>query len=200
MNPAILELIQTEIDGQNTPSESSRLADLCRQDPAIQRELDAARAIGRALDTLSDARLPDGFTARVMDALPDEPAWARHRAPSRAPSRAPIRSSVGIFSRPWVNLAYGVVVGVFVTFAAMSTLDSESSLTGVSGSMGAAGGDPVISETVTLSPDATIGVQAVIEGEVLTVRINGILPDGTLPSIVFEQADGSIVTVPIHLP
>jgi anti-sigma factor RsiW len=197
MNPEILELIQTEIDGQNSPSESSRLAQLCMANPAIQRELDAARAIGRALDTLSDARLPDGFTARVMDALPDEPAWARHRAPSRQP----VRSSVGIFSRPWLNLAYGMVVGVFVTFAAMSTLDSgQDPVIGIEGTMAAAGADAVVKEHIDLGPGVSVSVSTLVEEEAVSVRIEGAIPPGIAPSIVFEQPSGESVIVPIIQP
>lgn len=197
MNPEILELIQTEIDGQNSPSESSRLAQLCMANPAIQRELDAARAIGRALDTLSDARLPDGFTSRVMDALPDEPAWAQNRAPSRQP----VRSTAGIFSRPWLNLAYGMVVGVFVTFAAMSTLESgPDPVIGIEGTMAAAGADAIVKEHIDLGPGVSVSVSTLVEEEAVSVRIEGVIPDGITPSIVFQQPDGESVVVPINQP
>lgn len=197
MNPEILELIQTEIDGQNSPSESSRLADLCVADPAIQRELDAARAIGRALDTLSDARLPDGFTARVMDALPDEPAWARNRAPVRQP----VRFKTGVFSRPWLNLAYGMVVGVFVTFAAMSTLEAgPDPITGIEGTMASAGADAIVKEHVDLGPGVSVSVSTLVEEKAVSVRIDGAIPSGITPSIVFEQPSGETIVVPIILP
>lgn len=197
MNPEILELIQSEIDGQNSPSESSRLAQLCMANPAIQRELEAARAVGRALNTLSDARLPDGFAARVMDALPDQPAWARNRAPVRQP----VRRKAGVFSRPWLNLAYGMVIGVFVTFAAMSTLQPGTDpVIGIEGTMAAAGPDAVVKEHIDLGPGVSVRVSTLSEDKAVSVRIEGAIPNGITPSIIFERPSGETVIVPIILP
>lgn len=194
MTNEIADMIQAEVDGQNSPETSNMLADLCRQDPAVQKELDEARAIGKALDTLSDARLPDGFAARVMDALPDEPAWARYRRPAPAPARTSIRMS----RRPWINLAYGLVVGVFVTFAAMTTLrPGTGAMDGVSGTMMDTDSDPVFEQSVAIEEDHIVDVTIWKDETGISTRIEGELPEGSIPSIVIELADGSQVTIPI---
>jgi hypothetical protein len=159
--------------------------------------MDEARAIGNALDTLSDARLPDGFAARVMSSLPDEPAWARHRRQAPAPARSSIRMS----RRPWINLAYGLVVGVFVTFAAMSTLQPDSdAIEGVGGTMMNADADPVIEQSITIEDNHIVDVTVWEDESGISTRIEGDLPEGSIPSIIIELVDGRQVTIPIHQP
>lgn len=197
MTNDILEMIQAEIDGQNSPEASNKLAERCRLDPAVQKEMDEARAIANALDTLSDARLPDGFSARVMNSLPDEPAWARHRR--QAPASA--RSSIRMSRRPWLNLAYGLVVGVFVTFAAMSTLQPDrGAIEGMGGTMMITDAHPVIERSIAIADDHIVEVSVWEDESGISTRIEGELPEGSTPSIIIELVDGRQVTIPIHKP
>lgn len=198
MTQEIIELIQAEIDGQNTPEASQRLTELCQSDESVRHEFAAAKAVGHALDHLSDARLPDGFAGRVMASLPENPSWARHRAPARP---AHSRSILRLPSRPLINLAYGLVVGVFVTVATMSVLDAEPvSIEGASGTMLADDGDVVTRETVSLGTTGEVSIETTAEEDIISVRIEGVLPEGTVPSIVFQTVDGERVSVPLIRP
>lgn len=202
MTNDIIEMIQAEVDGQNAPDVSSRLAELSRQDPEIRKELDAALAVGKALDTLSDAQVPEGFAARIMDALPDEPAWARHR--HVAPDRTAVRSArpAGIFTRrPLLNLAYGLVVGVFVTVAAMSVLRPDpASIEGASGTMMMMDDAPVFKEIIEIDGDHSVEVSIWDDEAGLTTRIDGSIPDDATTSIVIALPDGRQVTIPVSTP
>lgn len=194
MTNDILDMIQAEVDGQNSPEASIKLAELCRQDAAIRSELDAALSVGKALDTLSDARLPDGFSSRVMNALPDQPSWAVNRRP------APARSSIRLARRPWLNLAYGLVVGVFVTFAVMTSIQPETgAIEGVSGTMMTMDSDPVIEQSVTIDDVHSVDVTVWEDAMGISARIEGGLPENSLPSIVIEAADGKQIIIPIRV-
>lgn len=202
MTNDIIEMIQAEVDGQNPPEVSSRLAELSRQDPDIRKELDAALAVGKALDTLSDAQVPDGFAARIMDALPDEPAWARNRrvAPDRSAAR-PARTS-GIFSRrPLLNLAYGLVVGVFVTFAAMSALQPDpASFEGVSGTMMSSDDAPIFQDDILIDDDHEVEVTIWEDEAGLTTRIEGSIPGDAMTSLTVALPDGRQISIPVSAP
>ena len=198
MTQEIIELIQAEIDGQNTPEASQRLTELCQTDETVRQEFNSAQAVGRALDHLSDARLPDGFAGRVMASLPENPSWARHRAPAR-PARS--RSMLRLPSRPLINLAYGLVVGVFVTVATMSVLDTEPvAIEGASGTMLAEDGHDVVRDIVPLGTSDEVRIETTTGSDIISVRIEGVIPDGTIPSIVFQTADGERVSVPLIRP
>ncbi len=197
MTQDIITLIQAEVDGQNTSSDSQKLAELCRQDPAIQTELDAAMAVGRALNHLSDARLPDGFSSRVMNALPDEPAWAR----SHVQQQAPARPAIKLWARPWANLAYGLVVGAFVMFAAMSVLQPDAvPIEGVSGSMITPDINPDIEETVTLDDSHAVDVSIWNDDSGITAQLVGSMPAGSSAAIIINLPNGDSISIPINRP
>ena len=196
MTPDIHVLIQAEVDGQNTPEASRQLADLCREDTQVQQELSIANAVARALDKLSDARVPDGFAANVMEALPDSPSWSRHRAPVRAPQRASIRLN----RQPWMQLAYGMVVGVFVTFAVMTVLQPDTApIEGASGTM-IAPDSPSVTETVEIGDGNQLDITIQQEADRILAHIDGTIADGVVPSLVIDLPEGERVVIPLIQP
>lgn len=192
MTQEIIDLIQAEVDGQNSPAQTARIQALCAQDPAIREEFNAALAIGRMLDGIPDATVPYGFAANVMEQLPDNPSWKRHRAPSRA---AVQRSRSSWFSRPILQLSYGLIVGVFVTFAVMTSINpSAIPSEGLSGTM--MGIDAT--ETIDIGTDAPIQLGTTVDEDGISIRIEGQIPEEGEISIRFIAPDGSIIDHPIN--
>jgi len=193
MTQEIVDLIQAEVDGQNSPSETQRLKALCVQDASIQEEFSASMAIARMLDGIPDANVPHGFAARVMDQLPDNPSWKRHRAPARA---AVQRARPSWFSRPILQLSYGLAVGVFVTFAVMTSINpSAITSEGVSGTMMDVGS----SEIIDIGTDAPLQLGTTVDEDGISIRIDGQIPEEAGISIRFVAPDGSIIYHPITI-
>ena len=193
MTQEIVDLIQAEVDGQNSPADTQRIQALCAQDASIMEEFNAALAIGRMLDGIPDAPVPYGFAANVMEQLPDNPSWKKQRAPSRA---AVQRARPSWFSRPILQLSYGLVVGVFVTFAVMtsinpSTIPSE----GLSGTMM----DIEAAETIDIGTDTPIQLGTTVDDDGISIRIDGQIPEEGAITIRFIAPDGSIIDHPIPI-
>jgi hypothetical protein len=184
MKEDIIELIQAEVDGMNTPEAQARLEQLCAADPAVQHELDSAFSVTRVLGRIAERTPSASFYDNVMAALPANPSWLIQPA-------APRRSWTSIFalpSRPSLTLAYGLVVGAFAMFAITSVLSTDPAISDVEGLSGTMA--PI--NTQTISEDIKIGDNMVSiiskQGdEQLSVSFNGPLSVETRIRIIVED-------------
>ncbi len=175
MTQELIDLIQREVDGQNTPEDQALLRRHCEEDPSVKMELDGALKVGRVLDNIVEVSPPADFVHRVMDALPEHPSW--QRAIRKAPSRGPL---FRLTSRPVFTLAYGLVVGVFVTIFVMSGIESDIPVTDqLSGTM-ASSSEVIFSENIVLDQGAvgegdTISLSAIQIEEGVQISADGSL-------------------------
>ena len=89
MTPENQELIQNEIDGLNTSTQSEALKELLTNDAEARQAFDELSVVQSAFESLPERTPPPGLRASIMDSLPDlgygaEPARAKREA---APSQ-----------------------------------------------------------------------------------------------------------------
>lgn len=76
----LLELLDLEVDGAIGEENRKRLVEAMSKEPSLAAERRRLELLRNALEA-DRAPVDEGFTRRVMEALP-EPAWARRRAGS----------------------------------------------------------------------------------------------------------------------
>jgi hypothetical protein len=104
-----IELINGEIDGANTPEESSELRHYLETHPAAQRYYDELRDIGNAFAEMKDLDPPKGLRESILASV----ARCR-RPPERESYFARIRERLMPQARP--RYAFAFVTGVLVGF------------------------------------------------------------------------------------
>ncbi len=193
MTQEIIDLIQGAVDGVNTSQQQQALQDACESNASIQSELDSALEVGRILDSgIREIQPSPTFKARVMDSLPEQPAWSKTRAPIRR------RSSASIFklpARPIFSLAYGLVAGALVAVAVMTSISPQ--LGGISNRSGAAGTMvdtdlELFSDRITLSTGEDISIEAVEADKLIRVEVAGDV-DETFDITVILAKSGDIL-------
>lgn len=199
MNQDILDLIQGEVDGVNTPADTLRLQQICAQDSGVQAELDSAIEVVQIVQTIAHRQPPASFHSQVMNSLPANPSWmsmtAKNRAQGidRSASRTISRSWTSLFrlpAKPSLTLAYGLAVGAIGMFAIMSALVTEPTIgeiEGVAGTM-APISTKLFSEEVT-TPIGPIILDANQRSGDIDVNIRGAWTPDTQVTIKIENPD-----------
>ena len=181
-----MELVQGEVDGVNSPAEKERLLQYCKEDPAIQQELDSAISVVQVLNSISHRHPTVSFHSRVMDSLPTNPGWMPQATPRRdwaSLFRLPARRSL--------TLAYGLVAGAFVMFATMSALGTDpimGNLEGAAGTM-APISSHLFSEQIPSPDGGILSVKAIRKMGDIDVSFSGDWTPDTKISIIIEDPD-----------
>lgn len=137
LDPRVADLVQREIDGANTKTESAELHDVVKRDPLARRTLEEFRGLARGLDGLASVAPPADLRRAVM-----------HEITTR--SQPPRRSEGGILAWLWPGrgpaLRYAwiavmaVGLGLVVTYwRTLNHIDVDAG--SVSGALVPAGGD-----------------------------------------------------------
>lgn len=188
MTQDIIELVQRHVDTANSPEEETRLRELCEAEPLVREELESAMSVSRVLDLISGTEPSKSFRSNVMASLPDHPSWERTTRRQTAP----------LFSwptKPVLTLAYGLVAGVVVTVAVMTSLVSPVSNTDLPGN--ASGtlvslNQTLVSEAFDIGDDKTIDLEAKQIENNIVINLTGDLSSEMVITLSVEN-DGKIV-------
>ena len=189
MKENILELIQGEVDGVNSPAQKDSLLQYCKEDPAIQQEWDKAVEVVQVLNSISHRNPSASFHSRVMESLPTNPSWM--------PKAAPRWDWANLFrlpARPSLTLAYGLVAGAFVMFAIMSAVTATpimGDVEGVSGTMAPISTN-LFSEEISSPDGGVLSVEALQTGEDINVFFSGKWSADAKISILIETPEKTI--------
>lgn len=136
MNEEYLNLIQAEIDGLNSESDSARAQSLIAEHPELRTAFDELKAVKLAIESLSEVEPPATLRASIMNAIPER-AMEHSNAPEPASFWAGIVSLVTT-PKP-VSLAYAFSLGLIVAFVVATVLIPPSGTDAgqIAGTMGA---------------------------------------------------------------
>jgi hypothetical protein len=155
MNEEYLNLIQAEIDGLNSDSDSARMRSLIAEHPELRTAFEELKAVKLAIESLGEIEPPATLRVSIMNAIPER-AMEHSNTSEKASLWAGIVSLVT--SPKPVSLAYAFSLGLIVAFVATSVLippTTGSDIDQIAGTMGA----------VSLSGFETIASFAIQEEE-----------------------------------
>ncbi|GMQ82640.1 MAG: hypothetical protein BMS9Abin05_2096 [Rhodothermia bacterium] len=155
MNDQHLNLIQAEVDGLNSDSESARVRSLIADNSELRCSFDELNAVKLAIESLVEKEPPPTLRASIMNAIPE-----------RETERAPVaettswwESIASIVTSPKpVSLAYAFSLGLIVAFVVSTVLMPPTISTNTDQFLGSMG-------TVNLSGFETIAEFAIEEEE-----------------------------------
>lgn len=195
MNDEILDLIEKRIDGTISNSESARLNRACQHDDRVRHALDDSLFVDEMVSAIPDTEPPRQLRARIMDSLPEQPAW-RHIPAANSRERMPVwrmrRSRNG-----WSAIVFGA--GGFSLGAVLAVLAFLIATPGVdSGEMSAwnrspvsgtfSGVDPVSTFDGELGAGGEFTIRAWRFGSLLRVHASGRAPQGAQIRLTYPPA------------
>ncbi|TDI68674.1 MAG: anti-sigma factor [Bacteroidetes bacterium] len=176
MNEQHLNLIQAEVDGLNSDSESEHLRNLIEENPTLRASFDELQAVKLAIESLVEIEPPPTLRASIMNAIPErEP---EHASVTETTSWWASIASLVKSPKP-VSLAYAFSLGLIVAFVVSTVLmppPSSSNTDQFLGSIGA----------VSLSGFETIAEFAIEEEEEEDERDGSIKVHRSATLIVIE--------------
>jgi len=176
MNEHVIELVNGELDGTNSPSESAALVDILDKDPAARAFFEENKSLFAILGDVPEADPPVDLKDRIMESVEREARIGRVPSPGIAAS---IRSFFQpVLSRPAWAMSYAFVAGILIGVAALSLLNETNRGEGpvVQGTMGQAT-NRILDEASVMVGDirvdlATVGLTKE-QDVVLDVTISG---------------------------
>jgi hypothetical protein len=155
MNEEYLNLIQAEIDGLNSDSDSARAHSLIAEHSELHTAFEELKAVKLAIESLGEKEPPLTLRTSIMNAIPE-----RVMQPSNTSEKASLWAGIiSLVTSPKpVSLAYAFSLGLIVAFVAASVLlppTTGTNIDQIAGTMGA----------VNMSSFETIAIFAIQEEE-----------------------------------
>lgn len=120
MNAADLELIQRELDNENTPEDRERLHALLERDAEARKSYDELRMVATELQELPLAEPPSQLWMDVMEALPDA---RRERTTGMVSILHDLRAALS--ARPAIAYGYAFGIGLLVGLSLFALVRGE---------------------------------------------------------------------------
>lgn len=190
----IIDLVNGELDGVNSPSDRTELATLVENDPSVKEYLDEMRRLDQLLAAVPAADPPATLKAGVMRAI----AQQEDPLPSASAKDWFERLLAPFLLRPAWAVTYAFAVGVIVGLGVLSIIESTGpdSQT-VQGTI--VDHSPTIAQTQIAAGTATAGIVVTGMGDELRVDMRLSTPGSATISltagndepIVIESAPGS---------
>ena len=136
MNEHVVELVNGELDGTNSPGESTELAQILERDDSAKAFFDETRALFGALGSVQDVEPPAELKGRIMESI------SRQSAAVPAQSQGFLGSLKDLFepvlARPGWAVSYAFAAGLLIGVAALSvaTDSTDPGTNVVQGTMG----------------------------------------------------------------
>jgi hypothetical protein len=124
MNEQHLNLIQAEVDGLNSDSESEHVRTLIEENPSLRASFDELKAVKLAIESLVEIEPPPTLRASIMNAIPERET--EHTSVTGTTSWWASIASFVTNPKP-VNLAYAFSLGLIVAFVVSTVLMPPSS-------------------------------------------------------------------------
>ena len=136
MNEQHLNLIQAEIDGLNSDSESAQVRSLIEENSELRASFDELNAAKLAIESLVEKEPPPTLRASIMNAIPERET--EHTPVAETTSWWAGITSIVTSPKP-VSLAYAFSLGLIVTFVVSTVLMPPASSTNTDQFLGSIG-------------------------------------------------------------
>ena len=195
MTERTTELVNGELDGINTSSQSAELAAILAEDVSAKAFFDETQALFGALGSVPDQDPPAELKQRIMESISSETAAAT------APSAGILHTLQDLFQpiirRPAWAMSYAFAAGILVGIAVLniSGTNQAPETQAVQGTMGQAN-SRILDEASLQVGDITVDLAAVgLENEiVLDVTITGAGDSVVHIQTKNESLDGTAIT------
>jgi len=190
----IIDLVNGELDGTNSPSEHTELTTLLDREPSVKALFDEMQKVDHLLAAVPMVDPPPTLKSNVMHAI------GRQSAPARAATQGLLDRILAPFvQRPAWAVAYAFGIGVIVGLGVLTVVQSAGPDTGmVQGTIGAVRA-PALAKTSLSAGTATADIVISALGDELRVDVEitasdvatlQLSPEGGEP-IVIESAPGT---------
>lgn len=190
----IIELVNGDIDGINTPSEKAELTNLL-ENPSVKELVDEMHSLDRLLASVPMVDPPASLKRGVMDAI------ARKEASVRSTSKVSLLDRVlaPFIQRPAWAVTYAFATGLIVGLGVFSIVDSTGPEPATVQGTIISAAPAVLGETLIEAGDATATITVTRLGDELKVDVDliatdatelALTPDGGEP-LVIESLTGS---------
>ena len=136
MNEQHLNLIQAEVDGLNSDSESAQVRSLIEENPELRSSFDELKAVKLAIESLVEKEPPPTLRASIMNAIPERET--EHASVAESTSWWASIASIVTSPKP-VSLAYAFSLGLIVAFVVSTVLMPPASSTNTDQFLGSIG-------------------------------------------------------------
>lgn len=117
MNERLIELVNGELDGTNTPEESAELERTLDTDSSVRTYFEETKSLFGALRDVPDAEPPPGLKHRIMESISREAASAEPPAPRLLSTLKQLFEPV--LGRPAWAMSYAFAAGLLVGIGAL---------------------------------------------------------------------------------
>jgi anti-sigma factor RsiW len=192
----IIELVNGELDGTNSPSDHTELTTLLDREPSVKALFDEMQKVDRLLAAVPMVDPPATLKSNVMYAI------GRQGAPARTAARGWLDRILAPFvQRPAWAVAYAFAIGIIVGLGVLTVIQSAGPDTGmVQGTIGAVRAPALAKSSLSAgTATADIVISALDDELRVDVKIVAsdaatlqLTPEGGKP-IVIESAPGTPV-------